>query len=210
MPWLQAPELVEALHKRGCAKLARRTALEPAPVPPEIETLDSQLVYQNRWMTVREDRIRRRDGSTGLYGVVEKKDFAVIAAVQDGQVHLVEQYRYPVRGRYWELPQGTWDAEHDDPLALARAELLEETGVVAESMVLAGKLFLAYGFCNQAYSVFLATGLRQQAAQRELEEQDMVARCVPLAEVDRMMADGRIADATTVAAFGLLRLKGLL
>ena len=55
-------------------------------------------------MRVREDTIRRRDGSTGIYGVVAKPDFVVIVPVEDdGRVHLVEQYRYPVKGRYWEL-----------------------------------------------------------------------------------------------------------
>jgi ADP-ribose pyrophosphatase len=37
-----------------------------------------------------------------------------------------------------------------------------------------------------------------------------VARDFALAEVERMIRDGEIKDATTVAAFGLLRLKGLL
>src|SRR5688572_32461534 len=106
-----------------------------APSPtPEIETLSTQVVYRNRWIAVREDRIRRADGSEGLYGVIEKKDFAVVAAVQDSCIWMVEQYRYPVGARHWELPQGTWDADAHDPLALARAELREETGVEASAM----------------------------------------------------------------------------
>ena len=77
-----------------------------------IETTSTRLVYENRWMRVREDTIRRRDGSIGIYGVVEKPDFVVIVPVEDdGRVHLVEQYRYPVKGRYWELPQGSWEQE---------------------------------------------------------------------------------------------------
>jgi len=67
---------------------------------PEIETVGSTVIYQNRWLTLREDAIVRADGSRGLYSVVEKSDFAVIAAVSDGELHLVEQYRYPVQGRY--------------------------------------------------------------------------------------------------------------
>lgn len=65
---------------------------------PEIRTLSSHVVDANRWMTVREDAVERGDGSRGIYGVVEKPDFAVIAAIQDGRVHLVEQYRYPCVG----------------------------------------------------------------------------------------------------------------
>lgn len=73
---------------------------------PEIETTASKLVYKNRWMTVREDSIVRRNGTSGIYGVVEKADFAVIAAVREKSIYLVEQYRYPVRGRFWKIPQG--------------------------------------------------------------------------------------------------------
>ena len=77
-----------------------------------IETTSTRFVYENRWMRVREDTIRRRDGSTGIYGVVEKPDFVVIVPVDDdGRVHLVEPYRYPVKGRYWEFPQGSWEQE---------------------------------------------------------------------------------------------------
>jgi len=176
----------------------------------DIEQIESQVVYRNRWMTVREDAIRRADGSSGVYGVVEKSDFAVIAAVQDQHVFLVEQYRYPVGARHWELPQGSWEAAGSDPSALARAELLEETGVSAETMDHVGRLFLAYGFCTQAYDVFLAGGLTMGDPQREPEEADLVSRRFSLAEVRAMICRGEIVDATTVATLGLLGLKGLL
>src|SRR6516165_7179453 len=48
-----------------------------------IETTSTWLVYENRWMRVREDTIRRRDGSNGIYGVVEKPYFVVIIPVED-------------------------------------------------------------------------------------------------------------------------------
>jgi ADP-ribose pyrophosphatase len=177
-----------------------------------IETISTRFVYENRWMRVREDTIRRRDGSTGIYGVVEKSDFVVIVPVEDdGQVHLVEQYRYPVKGRYWELPQGSWEQEPGaDPMEMARGELREETGIDAAQMIYAGHLFEACGYSNQGFHIFLATGLRRGTADLEREEQDLVTREFTLSEVERMIRDGEIKDATTIAAFGLLRLKGLL
>jgi ADP-ribose pyrophosphatase len=36
----------------------------------DIEGLGTRVVYENRWMRVREDAIRRRNGSEGIYGVV--------------------------------------------------------------------------------------------------------------------------------------------
>ena len=177
-----------------------------------IETISTRLVYENRWMRVREGTIRRPDGSSGIYGVVEKPDFVVMVPVDDdGRLQLVEQYRYPVKGRYWELPQGSWEqAPGAEPLEMARGELREETGLEATRMFYAGHLFEACGYSNQGFHIFLATGLRRGNANLEGEEQDLVAREFTLSEVERMIYDGEIKDATTVAAFGLLRLKGLL
>ncbi len=177
---------------------------------PEISTRSSRVVYQNRWMTVREDGIVRADGSTGIYGVVDKPDFAVIAAIADGQIHLVEQYRYPVRARYWEMPQGSWEAGEIDPLQLAIAELREETGLRAKTMLHVGHIFQGYGFSSQGYNVYLATDLEQREAATEAEESDLIARAFSLSEFERMLIDGTIKDATTIAAYGLIRLKGLI
>ena len=178
----------------------------------DIETLGTRLVYENRWMRVREDRIRYRDGSESIYGVVEKSDFVAIVAVDEGgRLHLVQQYRYPVRGRHWEIPQGAWhERPGADPLEVARGELGEETGLEAARMIHAGHLFEAYGYCTQGFHVFLATGLTRGQAEREREEQDLVTRDFPFTEVERMIRDGEIKDATTVAALGLLRLKSLI
>jgi ADP-ribose pyrophosphatase len=178
----------------------------------EIETIATRVVYENRWMRVREDTIRRRDGSEGIYGVVEKPDFAVIAPVEDdGSLHLVEQYRYPVGKRYWELPQGSWEQIPDaDPLDVARGELREETGLDAAQMTYAGHLFQGYGYATQGYHIFLAQRLRRRDAEREHEEQDLVTRLFSLSDVIRMIQVGEIKDATTIAALGLLQLKGAL
>jgi ADP-ribose pyrophosphatase len=178
----------------------------------DIETIGSRVVYENRWMRVREDSIRYRDGSPGIYGVVEKSDFVVIVAVEDdGRIHLVEQYRYPVGARYWELPQGAREQQAvADPMELARAELREETGLRAAQMICGGQLFQSCGYATQSYHVFLAAGLTPGDTDLDREEQDLLARSFSLSDVENMIRDGTIKDATTVAAFGLLRLKGLL
>ena len=178
----------------------------------DIQTIGSRVVYENRWMRVREDTIRRRDGSGGIYGVVEKPDFVVVVAAEpDDRLHLVQQFRYPVCKRFWEFPQGSWEAKPDaNPLEVARGELKEETGLDATKMSYIGHLFQGYGYSTQGYRIFLASGLSRGEAALELEEQDLVTGAFAAAEVERMIRDGDIKDATTVATFGLLRLKGLL
>lgn len=177
----------------------------------EIKSKASRVVYENRWMRVREDSTERPDGSPGIYGVVEKADFAVIVPLDNGLIHLVGQYRYPVRGRYWELPQGSWeDAPGTDQLELARAELREETGLTAATMTHVGHLFECYGYSTQGYHIYLAQGLQAGQAQREQSEQDMVSRAFRVEEVMAMITEGTIKDSATVAALGMLWLKGLL
>lgn len=178
----------------------------------EIQTICTRVVYENRWMRVREDAIRRQDGSEGIYGVVEKPDFVLIVPVEnDGSLHLVEQYRYPVGRRFWEFPQGSWEQIPDaDPLEVARGELREETGLDAARMTCVGHLFQGYGYATQGYRVFLAQGLCRGTAQREHEEQDLVTRLFSFAEVVTMIQSGEIKDAGTIAALGLLHIKGAL
>ena len=181
----------------------------------EIVTLSSRIAYENRWLRLREDIIRRRDGSQGLYGVVERGDFVAIAAVgtETGEpwLAMVQQYRYPVRQRLWELPMGMWEERPEaTPEMIAAGELREETGLVAASMRHAGILYQGAGYSNQKGHVFLATGLVQDATEREVTEQDMVTRRIPLSEVEAMIRDGRIVCMVSIAAIGLLRLKGML
>ncbi|MBT6277268.1 MAG: NUDIX hydrolase [Chromatiales bacterium] len=175
---------------------------------PEIECVATQVVYENRWMSVREDKIRRPSGYEGIYGVVTKSDFVVIAAIDNDQIHLVEQFRYPVGGRHWELPQGSWEGETPNPLDLAKAELREETGLIADHMTHVGRLFTAYGFLSQQYDVFVASNLHPGPRQLDVEEEGLVTKAFPLAEFEGMLVDGTIRDSTTIAAYGLMKLKG--
>jgi 8-oxo-dGTP pyrophosphatase MutT (NUDIX family) len=76
-----------------------------------VEQVRRRIVYRNPWMVVSEDEVRRADGSPGIYGVVEKPDFAVILPRTPNGFWLVEQFRYPVGRRAWEFPQGSWSHE---------------------------------------------------------------------------------------------------
>jgi len=176
-------------------------------------------VYRNAWMTVREDTVRRQDGTTGIYGVVDKPDFALVLPRHEDGFWLVEQYRYPVRRRSWEFPQGSWASGGtglDDPAdlaystdsaALARAELAEETGLRARHVEHLGHLHAAYGFCSQGFDVYLATGLKQGRPDREPTEQDMVHRPFTDAQIDALVLRGALVDAPSLAALTLYRLR---
>lgn len=163
------------------------------------------MVYENPWMAAREDRIQRPDGSQGIYGVIDKPDFALVIPAERGGFHLVEEYRYPIRRRTWNFPQGALPGRaHGDPEELARTELAQETGLRAGRLRHLGFLHSSHGSSGQGFNIFLATDLTQGEPDREPEEQDMRQRWFPRAEFPRMVSEGRITDDSTLAAYALL------
>ncbi len=128
----------------------------------------------------------------------------------DQCVWLVEQYRYPVRRRAWEFPQGSWGSSASGTRAgLAAAELREETGLHAADLRHLGHLYEAYGFCSQGFDVYLATGLTAGLPERELTERDMRHRHVSEDDLRQLIRTGQIIDGASVAAYGLLLLDDL-
>lgn len=176
----------------------------------EIETIDSRIAYQNKWMTVREEKIRRESGAEGIYGIVDKPDFTAIIPIDNDCIHLVEQYRYPVKGRYWEIPQGSWEGDPDaDMLTVAAGELREETGLIANSVSHIGHIYQAYGYSNQGFHLFLAKDFDAVEQDLDIEEEGLVTQKFKINEFEAMIATGVIKDATTISAYGFAKLKGL-
>jgi ADP-ribose pyrophosphatase len=165
----------------------------------------TRVVYENRWMRLHEDRLERADGSRGVYAWVQKPPGTLIVPLDDDHVWLVEQWRHPARGRYWDFPQGAWEGTPDASAeALARGELAEETGLRARSLERLGSLFYAYGLLDQRFDVWLATGLEPGPRDLEATEQDLRCARFAVAELEAMIARGDIADAASLAAWHLV------
>jgi 8-oxo-dGTP pyrophosphatase MutT (NUDIX family) len=167
--------------------------------------VSSRLVYENRWLSLREDKVRLPDGSPGIYTVVDKPTAALIIPMERGGCHLIEQFRYPIGRRSWEFPQGTWGVGRSGSAEeLARAELSEETGLRAGAMERIGRIAIAPGITTQRCEVFLATDLTPGPSAREHTEQGMEQRWVAGDELMAMVGAGDIIDSITLAAFALL------
>jgi 8-oxo-dGTP pyrophosphatase MutT (NUDIX family) len=162
-------------------------------------TCSTREVYDNNWISVREDEVTRPDGEPGIYGVVHYKNIAVgILAVEDDFVYLVGQYRYVLDQYSWEIPEGGCP-EGEDILAAAQRELEEETGLRAAKWELKGRAYLSNSVSDELAVWFLATNLTQGEHHPEGTEQINVRR-VRFKEVLEMARRGEITDGLSLLA----------
>jgi len=175
-----------------------------------LRVLTSTMRYENPWMRVREDVFLRPDGTQGVYGVIERRDFACIVPWDGTHLFLIEQYRHPVAAWSLELPQGGWDPGDPGgtPEELARLELREETGCRAQRLDHLGRLWQGVGVSTQSFDVWLATGLERGDAAPGIDEHGMHTVRMTPDEVGSAVDEGRLRDSASVAALALVARRG--
>ncbi len=128
---------------------------------------------------------------------------AVVAVVGGDRVLLVRQTREAARSRLLELPAGTLEGG-EEPLACARRELEEETGLRGGEWRELGVVWTTPGFCTERMHLFLAEGCEHGEASPEEDEDVQIVRWTR-DEVEQRL--GELEDAKTLAGL-LLYLRG--
>lgn len=123
---------------------------------------------------------------------------AVVALTEELHVLMLRQYRHAVGDYIWEIPAGTFD-DREAPLTCAKRELTEETGYQARSWEPLGAVTPLPGYSDERIHLFLARDLTP-AVQRLDPDEILEVHTVALDRVARMIADGQIEDAKTIAA----------
>jgi 8-oxo-dGTP pyrophosphatase MutT (NUDIX family) len=131
---------------------------------------------------------------------------AVVAVDDHRAVTLVRQFRAAVGAYVLEIPAGTRDVDGEDPEATARRELAEEAGLEAKAFRHLITTYNSPGYSDQATLIYLATGLRETGrAPAGIEESWMRRVTVSLDDLDELVANGTIVDASTVIGLSLAR-----
>jgi len=169
------------------------------------QRLSRRVIYENDWMRVVEDEVINPGGGRNLYGHVHFRNraVAIIAMDEAGNTWLVGQHRYTLDEYSWELPMGGAPLD-ETPLAAARRELREETGIEACNWSELMRLHPSNSITDETGVVYLATGL--EFGEPDFDEtEDITIRKLPLDDAVAMVLDGRITDAISAAA--LLRVQ---
>jgi ADP-ribose pyrophosphatase len=162
------------------------------------EQIESSQVFRGRLLDVRRDRVRLPDGEECQREYVRHQGaVVVIAQLDDGQLLLVRQHRYPLGRSILELPAGKIDAG-EAILNTGRRELLEETGYSAVDWRYLGVMHPCVGYSDERIEIFLAHGLRREADQSLDSGEFMDVLSLSLQDALEAVKSGEITDAKTI------------
>lgn len=174
-----------------------------------MKTLSSEILHKNPWWEYKHDTYELPGGDVGNYYYAETRGVSmVIPRLADGRFFLVKQFRYLTQRESWEFPGGGLKFGQT-PEGAARAELQEEAGLEAKSIVLLGEIEPSNGFIKDQTYLWLAEV--EYVVARKPDESEFFSefKAVTALELDRMVAVGEIWDGQSLSAWCLAKAKGL-
>ncbi|MBS4034787.1 MAG: NUDIX hydrolase [Ignavibacterium sp.] len=168
----------------------------------------SEILFRGKVFDLKVDEINYNvSGNSGIREVAVHPGGAVVIPVkEDGKIILVKQFRYPIQDWLIEFPAGKLDA-NENPLICATRELEEETGYKAGEITKLGEILTAPGYCTEILHIYMATGLVPGNHNREEGEIGMEIFEYSIDEINKMILNGEITDAKTIAGMFYLQRK---
>ena len=162
--------------------------------------LSTHLEFSGKIFKVRRDEILLPNGKKSIRDVVESGNAVVILPIdEDNNTYLVRQYRYAQDMELLEAPAGKMESD-EEPSDCAIRELREETGLSAEKLISLGSIMPSPGFLTELLHLFLAIKLKQGETDPDEDEFIKVEKH-SMESFHRMILDGKITDAKTVAIY---------
>jgi ADP-ribose diphosphatase len=170
-------------------------------MPPKAwKTVSTRPIYQNPWMSLREDVAELPNGRTTIYGVCTiGRCVGVLPFVDENTVVLVRQYRYVQQEDHrWEMPTGGLKSG-ETPEAAAQRELAEEAGYRAGRLLPVSIFYTSKSICDETAYLYLGYDLKRNRLPPDDTEFLEVAE-FPFDEALRLVRESEIRDAMTVIA----------
>lgn len=164
------------------------------------KTLKSEQVYESAWIKVVRHECLNPAEKPAIYSVVNFKNLAIgiLPLDHENNTWLVGQWRYPLNGYSWEIPEGGGPLGID-PLESAKRELKEETGIIAHKFEEIMRLHLSNSATDELAIVYLAKDLKFENSEPE-ESEVLQIKKLHINEAYEMVNKGQITDAISVAA----------
>ena len=170
--------------------------------------ISGEELFCGRVLRLHKDTVSLPDGHTAEREVI-RHGGAVCVIPYDGQgnIWVVEQYRYAVARTMTEIPAGKLDRPDEPPQEAARRELKEETGLTCDKLIPLGLYLGSPAILDEKIHMFAAVGLHTGNPHPD-DDEFLRARPVPLEEMVQATLKGQIPDGKTQCA--VLRLRAML
>ena len=166
----------------------------------EEKQISTEKIFDGNILHVALDEVELPNGnhSTREY-VTHLGAVGIVPVTDDGEVIIEHQFRYPLHDVITEIPAGKLDSASEEPLAAARRELLEETGITADEWIDLGCYHPAAAYCSEKLNLYLARGLHM-GDQRLDQDEFLNIEKVPFEQAIDDVVSGRVTDGKTVCA----------
>jgi ADP-ribose pyrophosphatase len=146
-----------------------------------------EIVWQGKFITA------KRMGKWEYVGRARGIKAAVILAIEEGHVILVEQYRVPLGRNCIEFPAGLiGDEEAGEAAETAAArELEEETGYRADSIAVVGEFYSSPGMVSESFTLVKALGLTKVSEGGGVEGENITVHRIALDQLESFIAAKR-------------------
>ncbi len=164
--------------------------------------ISSKILTACRIFTLSQEIYRSpRTGKEHEFYLLDSGDWVnVIPLTPDEEVILVKQFRFGTKDFSLEIPGGMVDGEESPAQAVGR-ELLEETGYAGDQPILLGMVHPNPAIHTNRCYTYLVRNAAFHHPPRQDSTEDIEVQIVPLAEIPRMIHEGRITHALVIAAF---------
>ena len=157
----------------------------------------SEEIFNGVVLHVQRDTVRLPNGAETIRELIRHIGaVCVIPVLENGDVIMERQYRYPLDQVILEIPAGKLDAKNEDRFSAIQRELREETGYTAGKWTVIGGFYPAPAYSDEYITMFLARDLKK--GDRHLDEDEFLdVHTVPLRSLVEDVMAGRIEDAKT-------------
>lgn len=166
----------------------------------EEKQISREKIFEGKVLSVVRDTVELPNGMSATREFcLHVGAVCVLALLDNGDVIMERQYRYPHGRIFFEIPAGKLNYMGEDPLEAAKRELREETGAVAEKYTFLGSMVPTPAIVCEKTEMYLAEGIT--FTERELDEDEFLeVERVPLETLYDMVMSGEIKDAKTQLA----------
>lgn len=170
--------------------------------------ISRKIIYEGKVVDLVIDEVSLPNGKSANREIILHSGGVVVLPItKEGNLVLVEQFRYATGQTLLEFPAGRLN-KNENPQKAALRELKEETGFTAGKIENFNHIFMAPGFCTERLFVFLATDLIKGEAQ---PDEDEFVRTIILkpSEFKDKIIKSEIIDAKTLAIWSIYSAKFL-